>query len=510
MSELLLVLTRTNLALAAAILLVIALRLPVRRLFGARVAYGLWSLVPLAALAMLLPARVATVAVQSAPQGAAPTMALEAGAPVFQLQRGPDLWLAVGVLWIAGGLVSLAWLGWRQVQFGRAVREGRAGPAVVGVIAPRIVTPLDFGRRYTPREQLVVLAHEAAHIARQDCRINAVVALARCLNWFNPAVHLAAHYLRVDQELACDAQVVAAHPTARRSYAEAMLKTQLAARPLPLGCYWPAQSAHPLAERIRLLSWQTPGRARRRAGMAVVALLGLGAAWSAWAARPVEIVRVPVAVQARIPATEPAPADPAPPARQPARKSQATAKPSPAPAETDASPQPETEPQPTFEPTSLLTLQPPTPPNRLAKIRAVASRSAVEPGSAVRVLATMTDPDGIPLTTDLTAFGSQSAYRSGYYQRNGSRYSLFTSVYQQGDRFWVTASLNRRLHPPQAGTIALASGETGSIVLGDGQVITVTPTARAETPEEVDEGKRATRNLPIDLATVDPWRGYRR
>ena len=503
MSELLLILLRTNLAVAAAVALVMTLRLPVRRLFGARVGYGLWSLAPLAALAMLLPARVMTV--PAAAQAAAPIMALEVAPPGLQLQSGPDLWLAAGVFWIAGGLVSLAWLGWRRAQFGRAVRAGRAGPAVVGILAPRIVTPLDFGRRYTPREQLVVLAHEATHIARHDCRINAAVALARCLNWFNPAIHLAAHYLRIDQELACDAQVVAAHPTARRSYAEAMLKTQLAARPLPLGCYWPAQSAHPLAERIRLLARQTPGRARRRVGTAIVVLLGLGAAWSAWAARPAEIVRVPVAVRAATPPAQ-AVATRTPPVRGKEALKVAAAPEPLADVKVAAATEAGLDAQ-----APALELEPPAAPEtRVWKIRAIARRSAVEPGSAVRVLATMTDPDGLPLTTDLTAFGSQQAYRSGYFQRNGSRYALFTSVLQQGDRLWVTASLNRRLQPPQAGTIALRSGETGNIVLGNGQVVTVTPTLRAETPEEVEEGKRATRNLPIDPATVNPWRGYPR
>nr|MEA2799813.1 hypothetical protein [Phenylobacterium sp.] len=60
MSEALSVLLRINLAVAAAIAVAMLLRLPVRRLFGARIAYGLWSLVPLAAAAMLLPPRVVT------------------------------------------------------------------------------------------------------------------------------------------------------------------------------------------------------------------------------------------------------------------------------------------------------------------------------------------------------------------------------------------------------------------------------------------------------------------
>lgn len=107
---------------------------------------------------------------------------------------------------------------------------------MIGVLRPRVILPADFAELYTPREQLVVLAHEQTHIARHDSRINAVVAVARCVNWFNPAAHLLAHYLRIDQEFACDAQVVTAHPTARRSYAQAMLKAQIAARPLPMGC----------------------------------------------------------------------------------------------------------------------------------------------------------------------------------------------------------------------------------------------------------------------------------
>ena len=76
-----------------------------------------------------------------------------------------------------------------QVRFVRAARQVRAGPAVVGVLRPRIVTPGDFEGAYSPQERRLVLAHEATHIARQDSRINAMAALVRCLNWFNPADH---------------------------------------------------------------------------------------------------------------------------------------------------------------------------------------------------------------------------------------------------------------------------------------------------------------------------------
>ncbi len=483
MSEALHLLLRVNGAVAAAVVLVMALRLPARRLFGARIAYGLWSLAPLAMLAMLAPAR--TVSVQALPFAAVMDAAPVSGVGGLPVQTAIDPSLLLDGLWVVGAVASLAWLAWRQLQFGRAVRAGRAGPAVVGVLRPRVVTPRDFTGRYTAREQQVVLAHEAMHIARWDPAANALMALACCLGWFNPLIHVLARYLRIDQELACDAQVVAAHPTARRSYAEAMLKTQLAARPLPLGCYWPAQAAHPLAERIRLLSRGTPGRRRRILGSAAVMVLGLGLACSAWAARPAVVVVTPpppVAVRVRAAMVEPAPA--------PAQIPKATRAPAPSSgSRTEAKQQPATEvPLPAPETGAPVADGPPN--GRTWRIHTAARRSAVQPGYAVRVVAKMVDPDGVPLTTDLTAFGSQSQYRSGYYWRKGSRYALFTAVAQRGDRLLVTASLDRRFQPGTSGIIILRSGETGRITLGNGQVVTVTPSTRPETPEEMDEGRR--------------------
>jgi beta-lactamase regulating signal transducer with metallopeptidase domain len=503
MSDALLLLARINLAAGAAVVLVMLLRRPARRLFGAGVAYGLWALVPLFAAAMLAPARVVRLTqpvrrtgafVQD---GAAPTTASH----VRSAFDGSHLALAV---WIAGAAAALAYLAWRQAQFGRAMRAGRAGPAVVGVVRPRIVVPDDFAQRYTPREQQVVLAHEATHIARQDPRINALVSLARCVGWFNPLAHLMARELRIDQELACDAQVVAAHPTARRSYAEAMLKTQLAGRPLPLGCYWPAQSAHPLAERIALLSRRAPGRADRALGVTMVMLLAFGGACGVWATRPPQIVLIAPAAPSR--ASTPGPgaqpqvqiaAAPAlrPPARPPAlepvslREASAQAEP-PALALTPVGLTEATDDPALAGPERRL-----LPPGSFgpSKIRGIANWSSVEPGLAVRVLATMTDPDGVPLTTDLTSFGSQSRYRLGYVERNSSRFKLFTRVVQHGERLLVTAGLNRPFTPMLSGTVELTSGETGTIRLPTGQLVTVTPTVRPETPDEVAEGQGRAR-----------------
>ena len=119
-------------------------------------------------------------------------------------------------------------------------------------------------------------------------RINALAALLRCLCWFNPLVHIAAHLMRIDQELACDAAVVERHPRAKAVYATALLKAQLASRPLPLGCYWPAGTEHPLTERVEMLKQAAPTRMRRVAGASALVLLSIGAGLSAWAAMPPE------------------------------------------------------------------------------------------------------------------------------------------------------------------------------------------------------------------------------
>src|SRR5580698_5904339 len=101
MSEALVNLLRLNLVAAAAIGIVLILRVPVRRLFGPRIAYGLWSLVILAVAAMLAPAR--TVRLTHPEPAAAPDvmLVLHPGfAPTLRLAAAPDLSAALAGLWI--------------------------------------------------------------------------------------------------------------------------------------------------------------------------------------------------------------------------------------------------------------------------------------------------------------------------------------------------------------------------------------------------------------------------
>ncbi|MGH8217164.1 MAG: M56 family metallopeptidase [Steroidobacteraceae bacterium] len=164
--------------------------------------------------------------------------------------------------------------------------EHAAGcPALLGVIHPKIVLPCDFETRYTRLERLLIFSHERAHLRHGDAAWNALVALLRCLFWFNPLVHLAATRFRVDQELACDAAVVGERPGSQRSYASAMLKSELSESALPVGCHW--QSVRHFKERLLMLKQTIPGRARRTCGLVCVTLSSVLVGYAAWAAEPI-------------------------------------------------------------------------------------------------------------------------------------------------------------------------------------------------------------------------------
>jgi beta-lactamase regulating signal transducer with metallopeptidase domain len=306
MSAFLLLLVKLNLAMGAAIILVSLLRRPLRLLFGAPIAYAIWFAVPIAGVASLFPPRVEAPSpvpsVSAAVSAMGPlahsalrvteqlagqsTIMPSAIAPpsLASTTAMPDIALLLFAAWALGTLFMALYLIRLQLRFSAAVRSGEAGPAVLGFLRPRIVTPDSFQEHFTPQEQVAILTHERVHLARQDARVNALTAFLRCLCWFNPFIHLGAHWLRIDQELACDATAVAG-AISRRTYAKALLKSQLVVTALPLGCNWPG-SQHPLIERIVLLKRNPPGTARRLAGVGLVLLAASFAGLGAWAAQP--------------------------------------------------------------------------------------------------------------------------------------------------------------------------------------------------------------------------------
>lgn len=303
-NELLQGLIEATVAGSAAAALVLALRRPMRAAFGAQVAYALWLLPALAMLATLLPA--ATIAVERLPATPALVLSADIAVTAAAVQPGLDIAALLLVLWLCGALLAAGWLWRAQAAFrrglgqllphGDALRAQAASaglPATLGLWRPRIVLPSDFEERFDPAQRALVLAHERRHVARLDPWANAATALLRCLCWFNPLFHLAAARMRHDQELACDADVLAAHPQQRRRYGDALLNVQLALQTAPLGCHF--GFGHPLKERIMLLNRERPALRMRRAGMALLALAAGATAWSVWAAQPPRTQVLPAA-----------------------------------------------------------------------------------------------------------------------------------------------------------------------------------------------------------------------
>ncbi len=76
-------------------------------------------------------------------------------------------------------------------------------PAVVGWRTPLLLLPTTW-RTWTAEERQAVLAHELAHVQRDDYMLTAVAQAAVALHFFHPLAHALVSRLRLDQELAAD------------------------------------------------------------------------------------------------------------------------------------------------------------------------------------------------------------------------------------------------------------------------------------------------------------------
>ena len=276
-------------------------RAPLRGTLGARAVYGLWLAVPASALALVLPpvARPNTQVAALAPDVFGWAWA-RVDALLVAMHVSGRVGTLVCLLWGAGACTALALMVRRQRAFARslgtlvALPDGTwrsravAEPMLIGALRPRVLVPVDFEQRYDAEEREFVLAHERAHMRRGDTLVNAFGAAWLCIFWFNPVMFWAMRLLRFDQDLACDAAVLAAAGKGRRGrYAEALLKAQLAgeaALPLPLACHW--RSVHPLRRRIAQLRRPAAGRVRHGIGILCVASLVASVSLAARAVQP--------------------------------------------------------------------------------------------------------------------------------------------------------------------------------------------------------------------------------
>jgi beta-lactamase regulating signal transducer with metallopeptidase domain len=296
----------------AAVCFVALVRAPLRGVLGARAAYWLWLAVPASAVVLLLPQQAGSggKSMPIAP-GVFSWLGMRVDALLSAIHVPGLLAAAALAVWMLGAIAASALTVARQRAFVRSLgrlvplpdgswrSSGVTEPMLIGALSPRVLLPLDFERRYTAEEREFVLAHERAHMRRGDTLVNAVGVAWLCVFWFNPVMFWAMRLLRLDQDLACDASVLAAAGKARRGrYAGALLKAQLSGEvlPLPLACHW--RSAHPLRLRIAALRRPVAGRLRHWIGILLVSTLVASVSLGARAVQPALQGAVPAASRA--------------------------------------------------------------------------------------------------------------------------------------------------------------------------------------------------------------------
>ena len=115
-------------------------------------------------------------------------------------------------------------MGLRRTPAMLATRAVRA-PAIMGWLRPLVLVPPSLSTTLAADELRMVLMHECAHVRRRDLISHWLSMALLSLHWFNPLVWIALRMLRADREAACDAAVLAACESDRRSlYGHTLLK----------------------------------------------------------------------------------------------------------------------------------------------------------------------------------------------------------------------------------------------------------------------------------------------
>jgi WD40 repeat protein/beta-lactamase regulating signal transducer with metallopeptidase domain len=161
----------------------------------------------------------------------------------------------LGIVWLAGSGVWLAWAAIRVCRFHRLLRHDRRAGAEIQEQSDRLAARMGlrrgpeiwllpgslpplvwaaFGRarvffpakllpRLEERERESLLAHELAHVRRRDHWVRWLELIASALYWWYPLVWLARRRLHLHEEECCDAWAIGEIPA--RTYAGAILNT---------------------------------------------------------------------------------------------------------------------------------------------------------------------------------------------------------------------------------------------------------------------------------------------
>lgn len=281
-------LLRMLFAASLGLILVLLLRKPMRRAFGAGPAFALWCLPVLMAAAPWVPVPIKTSPLQPM-LDALPTQAF---IPIQDTPYGTDVWLLA--LWLVGVTYGAGSLSWRYmrlscacVQVPRDLRRRlqtsyssiplsrvwlhKAGPAVMWAPRTRLPLPADFFERHDAEAREMMLRHECTHLCRGDAWWSLMSECMLVLLWFHPLAWFALPRFQLDQEITCDESVLRQTPQDEVTYARALMRSSgVDAQPAMIP--WLAEPQ--LKERLTMISRHSRHAWRRRLGYgALVALL---------------------------------------------------------------------------------------------------------------------------------------------------------------------------------------------------------------------------------------------
>ncbi len=300
----------TGVAVSLLIVLVLLVRRPFARMFGAKAVYALWVL-PFLRLVMpevTLPRFLPRIFQSSSLETALPNeivltpdmiALIRQAEPSLMGQVEPYLMPGLFLIWAVGAVTFFLYHWTAQASLMERltlksepasklereiisatrcaklkhiptvrISDEKSGPLVAGLFFPVVILPHNFMTAFSPKQRHYALMHEFMHIKRGDMWVALAWLIFRAVNWPNPLVHYAAKYFRSDQEAACDASVLSALEDGERGnadvvtgYAETLVhaaKTTITSQ-TENGRASPKPSAlaltihHPLKERLMIL-----------------------------------------------------------------------------------------------------------------------------------------------------------------------------------------------------------------------------------------------------------------
>ncbi|MEM7327204.1 MAG: M56 family metallopeptidase [Pseudomonadota bacterium] len=153
-----------------------------------------------------------------------------------------------------------------------------SGPLVTGLTKPVILLPMWFEDDYEAAERRDALVHELMHLKRRDLWAFQAARIVAATQWFNPLAYTALRAFRTDQEAACDADVIARAKLSPAAYGRTLVKAARLARPSDRRIAAASLTlAHPIKERLIMMTHPTPTLRSRLMGGTLAVALGAGA-----------------------------------------------------------------------------------------------------------------------------------------------------------------------------------------------------------------------------------------